>query len=94
MVYVPRRATNFPLSNLGGTAGLRRTHVVTRFRPHLNHDSIWRTLKTDGLNRRPKFATDALSKGQGTLHGYDLGFRHRRLFKSQLQERAIRTACS
>src|SRR3954454_6865486 len=41
-----RRITNFALDDL--------TFVITHFLPHLNRDSIWRILKAEGLNRRPK----------------------------------------
>jgi len=76
IVCTLRRATNFPLDDLGETEGLRRTFVVCHFLPHLNRDSIWRILKAEGLNRRPKPATDKPAKGQGTFHDYDLGFVH------------------
>lgn len=59
VVCALRRATNFPLDDL--------TFVVTHFLPHLNRDSIWRILKAEGLNRRPKPATDKPGKGQGTF---------------------------
>ena len=74
IVCTLRQATNFPLDDLGETKGLRRTFVVCHFLPHLNRDSIWRILKAEGLNRRPRPATDKPAKGQGTFNDYDLGF--------------------
>ena len=55
IVCTLRRATNFPLDDL--------TFVVTHFLPHLNRDRIRRILKAEGLNRRPKPATDKPAKG-------------------------------
>ncbi len=46
VVCMLRRITNFALDDL--------TFVITHFLPHLNRDSIWRILKAEGLNRRPK----------------------------------------
>ena len=63
-----RRVTNFALDDL--------TFVITHFLPHLNRDSIWRILKAEGLNRRPKPAPTQPAKGQGTFKDYDLGFVH------------------
>src|SRR4051812_46225097 len=63
-----RRITNFALDDL--------TFVVTHFLPHLNRDRIWRILKAEGLNRRPKPAPTQPAKGQGTFKDYDLGFVH------------------
>ena len=63
-----RQATNFPLDDL--------TFVVSHFLPHLNRDSIWRILKAEGLNRRPKPFSERPAKGQGTFRDYDLGFIH------------------
>ena len=63
-----RRATNFPLDDL--------TFVITHFLPHLNRDSIWRILRAEGLNRRPKPFSERPIKGQGTFRDYDLGFVH------------------
>jgi len=63
-----RRVTNFPLDGL--------TFVITHFLPHLNRDSIWRILKAEGLNRRPKPPSTQPAKGQGTFKDYDLGFVH------------------
>ena len=63
-----RRATNFPLDDF--------TFVVCHFLPHLNRDSIWRILKAEGLNRRPKPVSERPAKGQGMFHDYDLGFVH------------------
>ncbi len=68
IVCALRRVTNFPLDDL--------TFVVSHFLPHLNRDSIWRILKADGLNCRPKPISDRPAKGQGTFHDYDLGFVH------------------
>src|SRR3954454_21828128 len=66
IVCTLRRITNFALDDL--------TFVVTHFLPHLNRDSIWRILKAEGLNRRPKPAPTQPAKGQGTFKDYDLGF--------------------
>src|ERR671927_616829 len=63
-----RRVTNFALDDL--------TFVITHFLPHLNRDSIWRILKAEGLNRRPKPAPTQPAKGKGTFKDYDLGFVH------------------
>ena len=68
MVCALRRATNFALDDL--------TFVVAHFLPHLNRDSIWRMLKAEGLNRRPKPAPTQPAKGKGTFKDYDLGFVH------------------
>jgi transposase InsO family protein len=68
IVCTLRRSTNFPLDDL--------TFVVCHFLPHLNRDSVWRILKADGLNRRPKPAADTPAKGQGTFRDYNLGFVH------------------
>jgi transposase InsO family protein len=68
IVCTLRRATNFALDDL--------TFVITHFLPHLNRDSIWRILKAEGLNRRPKPASTQPAKGQGTFKDYDLGFVH------------------
>ena len=66
VVCALRRATNFPFDDL--------TFVVTHFLPHLNRDSVWRILRADGLNRRPKPTSERPAKGQGTFRDYDLGF--------------------
>jgi hypothetical protein len=63
-----RRITNFALDDM--------TFVITHFLPHLNRDSIWRILKAEGLNRRPKPAPMQPAKGQGSFKDYDLGFVH------------------
>src|SRR4051812_5051736 len=63
-----RRVTNFALDDL--------TFVITPFLPHLTRDSIWCTLKAEGLTRRPKPAATQPVKGQGTSKEYDLGFVH------------------
>ena len=68
IVCTLRRITNFALDDL--------TFVVTYFLPHLNRDSIWRILKAEGLNRRPKPAPTQPAKGKGTFKAYDLGFVH------------------
>jgi transposase len=68
IVCTLRRVTNFALDDL--------TFVITHFLPHLNRDSIWRILKVEGLNRRPKPASPQPAKGQGTFKDYDLGFVH------------------
>jgi transposase InsO family protein len=68
VVCALRRATNFALDDL--------TFVVCHFLPHLNRDSIWRILKAEGLNRRPKPVSERPTKGQGTFKDYDLGFIH------------------
>ena len=68
IVCTLRQATNFPLDHL--------TVVVCHFLPHLNRDSVWRILKAEGLNRRPKPAAGRPAKGQGSFHDYDLGVVH------------------
>ena len=68
IVCALRRATNFALDDL--------TFVVTHFLPHLNRDSVWRILKAEGLNRRPKPVSERPAKGQGRFGDYDLGFVH------------------
>jgi len=68
IVCTLRRVTNFALDDL--------TFVITHFLPHLNRDSIWRILRAEGLNRRPKPASPQPAKGQGTFKDYDLGFVH------------------
>ena len=68
IVCMLRRVTNFALDDL--------TFVITHFLPHLNRDSIWRILKAEGLNRRPKPASTQPVKGKGTFKDYDLGFVH------------------
>jgi transposase InsO family protein len=68
LVCMLRRITNFALDDL--------TFVITHFLPHLNRDSIWRILKAEGLNRRPKPAPTQPAKGLGTFKDYDLGFVH------------------
>src|SRR5690554_2281547 len=52
------------------------TFVLRHFLPRLNHDSIYRILKAEGLNRRPTKTTGQSFKGQGRFHDYDLGFIH------------------
>ncbi len=63
-----RRATNFALDDL--------TFVVTHFLPHLNRDSVWRILRTEGLSRRPPPHADRPKRGQGRFKAHDLGFIH------------------
>ena len=57
VVCALRRATNFPLDDL--------TFVVAHFLPHLGRDNVWRILKAEGLNRRPKPASERPAKGPG-----------------------------
>ncbi len=88
IVCTLRRATSFPLDDL--------TFVVCHFLPHLNRDSIWRILKAEALNRRPKPATDRPAQGQGTFRDYDLGFVHidiKHLPKPQTSDGARRKRC-
>ena len=66
VVCALRRATNFPLDDL--------TFVVAHVLPPLGRDNVWRILKAEGLNRRPKPASERPAKGQGTFSDYDLGF--------------------
>jgi transposase InsO family protein len=68
IICAVRRATGFPLDDL--------TFVLRHFLPHLNRDSIYRVLKSEGLNRRPAKPTLAPAKGQGRFTEYDLGFVH------------------
>jgi len=68
IICAVRRATGFPLDDL--------TFVLRHFLPHLNRDSIYRVLKSEGLNRRPAKPTLAPAKGQGRFKEYDLGFVH------------------
>src|ERR671938_19526 len=68
VVCALRRATGFALDDL--------TFVVAHFLPHLNRDSVWRILKSEGLNRRPTPTSAQPVKGQGAFKDYDLGFIH------------------
>jgi transposase InsO family protein len=68
IICAVRRATGFPLDDL--------TFVLRHFLPHLNRDSIYRVLKSEGLNRRPPKPTSVPVKGQGRFKDYDLGFVH------------------
>src|SRR3569832_601580 len=68
IVCTLRRVTNFALDDL--------TFVMTHFLPPLNRDSIWRILKAEGLNRRPKPASPHPAKCQCTFKDDDLGFVH------------------
>jgi transposase len=63
-----RRATGFPLDDL--------TFELRHFLPHLNRDSVYRVLKSEGLNRRPPEPTSLPAKDQGRFKEYDLGFVH------------------
>jgi len=68
VVCALRQSTNFPLDDL--------TFVVTHFLPHLNRDSIWRILRSEGLSRRrPPVSTEPV-RGKGIFRDYDLGFIH------------------
>ena len=68
VVCALRQSTNFPLDDL--------TFVVTHFLPHLNRDSIWRILRSEGLRRRrPPVSTETV-RGKGIFRDYDLGFIH------------------
>ena len=66
IVCTLRRSTNLPLGDL--------TFVARHLLPHLNRDSIWRILKAEGLNRRPKPFSERPAKGQGTFRDHGLGF--------------------
>ncbi|ABE36590.1 integrase core domain protein [Paraburkholderia xenovorans LB400] len=68
IICAVRRATGFPLDDLG--------FVLGHFLPHLNRDSIYRVLKSEGLNRRPPKPTSLPEKGQGRFKEYDLGYVH------------------
>jgi transposase len=68
IICAVRRATGVPLDDL--------TFVLRHFLPHLNRDSIYRVLKSEGLNRRPPKPTSVPVKGQGRFKDYDLGFVH------------------
>jgi transposase InsO family protein len=68
VVCAVRQSTNFPLDDL--------TFVVTHFLPHLNRDSIWRILRSEGLSRRRPPVASQPTRGQGVFRDYDLGFIH------------------
>jgi transposase InsO family protein len=68
IVCALRQSTNFALDDL--------TFVVTHFLPHLNRDSIWRILRTEGLSRRPPSSSRKPGRGHGSFRDYDLGFVH------------------
>jgi transposase InsO family protein len=68
VVCALRRTTHFALDDL--------TFVVTHFLPHLNRDSVWRILRSEGLNRRPPPISGRPVRGKGTFGDYDLGFIH------------------
>lgn len=61
VVCALRRATNFALYDL--------TFVVRHFPPRLNRDSIWRILKAEGLNRRPKPISERPAKARAPSRG-------------------------
>ena len=72
------------------------TFVVSHFLPHLNRNSIWRILKAESLNRRPKPFSERPAKGQGIFRDYDLGFVHidiKQLPKLQTSDRDRRKRC-
>jgi transposase len=52
------------------------TFVIINFLPHLNRDSIWRILRSEGLSRRRPPASTQPARGQGVFKDYDLGFIH------------------
>jgi len=68
VVCAVRQSTNFPLDDL--------TFVIVNFLPHLNRDSIWRILRSEGLSRRRPPASTQPARGQGVFKDYDLGFIH------------------
>ena len=68
IICTVRRATGFPLDDL--------TFVLRHFLPHINRDSVYRVLKSEGLNRRPPKPISGPLKGQGCFKEYDLGFAH------------------
>jgi transposase len=59
VVCALRRATNFALDDL--------TFVVSRFLPHLNHDSVWRILRAEGISRRRPPSSERPKRGQGSF---------------------------
>jgi transposase InsO family protein len=66
VVCALRRATGFPLDDL--------TFVVAHFLPHLGRDNVYRTLKAEGLSRRPAPTTP--EKAVAKFEEYELGFVH------------------
>ena len=58
VVCAVRQSTNFPLDDL--------TFVVTHFLPHLNRDSIWRILRSEGLSRRRPPVASQPTRGRTT----------------------------
>ena len=68
IVCAVRCATNLALDDLA--------FVLRHFLPHLNRDSTWRILRSEGLNPRPRPPSDRPAKGQGKFHDYDFGFVH------------------
>lgn len=63
IIRTVRRATGFPLDDL--------TFVLRHFLPHINRDSVYRVLKSEGLNRRPPKPISGPPKGQGCFKEYD-----------------------
>ena len=59
VVCALRQSTNFPLDDL--------TFVVTHFLPHLNRDSIWRILRSEGLGRRRPPVSPEPVRGKGSF---------------------------
>ena len=57
VICAVRRTTGFSLDDL--------TFVLRHFLPHLNRDSVYRVLKSEGLDRRPSKPTTIPEKGQG-----------------------------
>ena len=68
VVCALRRSTDFALDD--------PTFVVSRFLSHLNRDSVWRILRSEGLGRRSPSSSGRPKQGQGTFRDYDLGFVH------------------
>lgn len=60
------QSTNFALDDL--------TFVVTHFLPHLDHDSLWRIFRAEGLNRQRALASERTARGTGQFRDYELGF--------------------
>jgi transposase InsO family protein/transposase-like protein len=72
IVCAVRQATRFPRDDL--------TFAVQHFLPHLNRDSLYRILKSEGLHRLadlpPLHPGERPRKGQGQFKSSDLGFIH------------------
>lgn len=67
--------------------------MLRHFLPHLNRDSVYRVLKSEGLNQRPPKPTSAPAKGQGRFRAYDLDFIHidiKHLPKPRTADRQLR----